>query len=646
MIFPRGYRQFKQQKVAELDWDNFRKGLNTFLRENEIDKDELTEADNLMLTGKGVPTKRWGTQLYFMAGNATGSVRGLKGFYKSDDTNELLAITDDGYLTKRSNASYTQINGASWASGNNVQMAQLNDTMYIVNGQRPLVKYSSPTLVGFATIGRPTVLSATNLSGATGSTTKSYRVSAISAVGETLGSDSFTLSGQPASLGGTAGGTIRLTYTSASHASIAIGFNIYGRDQGYERFIASVPIQANTFDDNGTNIPSEFSFPPTADSTGGPIAKYIIRYQDRLIMAGLDGEPAKVLISGRAPFNERFDLSFGGNFIQIEQDSGDDITGLANFRDRIIVFKQKSIWQIILTTEQIGNFFITTPVLQLITASYGCIAPQSIVAVENDIFFLSREGVNTLGYQSGYAFDVLRTNSISTKIRPFFDNLTTAQKEGAVGAYFKKKYVLAIPGYDKSVVLDQERSAWMGPWTRDARVFDIYTDSNNDEHLLYGNDASVNVDEYSSTFSADSGVAISTSLRTRQEDFNEFELFKQIKELFLQFRNITGSANVNIRLEGRNGITSTAASFSVSSSFGASGWGADGWGGFIWGTTNATVGAGESAQVIKWLKLNRTARTIQVEITTSGKTDNYELLSVKAKATPMGRAALKRSWRD
>ena len=132
-ILSSGNQQSRQQKKIEFVWDTFRKGLNTLLRENEVDPQELTQADNIILKGKGIPTKRWGTNLYYTAG-ATGSVRGLKGFYKSDGTNELLAITDDGYLTVRSGLVYSSLTGASWASGYNVEMAQLADKMYIVNG--------------------------------------------------------------------------------------------------------------------------------------------------------------------------------------------------------------------------------------------------------------------------------------------------------------------------------------------------------------------------------------------------------------------------------------------------------------------------------------------------------------------------------
>lgn len=646
-IFTKRQIPYKPEKNIEFAWDTFRKGLNTLLRQNEIDKEELVQADNLLLKGRGIPTKRWGTALYYQSGNATGSVRGLKGFYKSDGTNELLSLTDDGFLTKKSGASYSTLTGTSWASGNDVYMAQLSNTMYLVNGQRELVKYSSPTLVGFPTIALPVTTGATNLSNASGTTTKGYRVSSISNVGETLANSTFELKNQPAVLGGTAGGTVRLIWTGVSTASgVLQGFNIYGRDTGNERFLGGVAASATTFDDNGLAIPKDFTFPPTADSTGGPNASRIIRHNDRLVFAGLSGEPSKMLISGRAPNQEKFDISFGGNFLNIEQDAGDNIVQLVSFRDRIIILKQRSIWQSTLSSEQVGNFFVTTPTLQLVTSSYGCIAPKSVVAVENDIFFLTRTGVSTLGYQSGFAFDVLRTNEISVKVRTFFDNLTIAQKQAAVAVYHKKKYIIAFPGLNKSLVFDTERGAWLGPWSIDSQVFEVYYDSDSTEHLLYGNDDSVNVDEYSDTFTTDKGTAIQTTLLTRQEDFGDWSLFKNIKNLFVQFKNITGSVNVDIRIEQRNGSTVTAKSFSVTPNTGNSGWGADLWGFTPWGSSRVGGGGADAQQTIKWRELNKIARTMQVTVSTTNANDNYELLGIRGEAKPVGSGVRPSSWKS
>lgn len=638
--------KYKSKKLVQFNWPTFVGGLNKLLRENEIAENELAQADDLLLIGRGVPTKRWGTSLYFQAGLATGSVRGLRGFYKSDGTNELIAMTDGGFLTKKSNASYSTLTGVSWASGNNVYMSQLNNTLYIVDGSRPLAKYSSPTLLGFATIAVPVIISATNLSGATGATTKGYRVSAISSVGETLASTELTLANQPATLGGSAGGTIRVTWTGVSTASLLQGFNIYGRDAGNEKFLAGVGAAATFYDDNGLVNPANFVYPPTVDSTGGPTAQYIDRLQDRVVMAGIKGSPSMVIISGHVPLHERFDIANGGNSVLIEPDAGDNITGIKAFRDRVVVFKQRSIWQIFLTEITAGNFTILVPQVQLVTASYGCIAPRSITSVENDIYFLSRDGVYSLGYQLGYLSDLLRANPLYVKIRPYFDNLSTVQKQNACAAYYLKKYIIAFPGLGQALSYDVERQAWMGPWTKSANVFEVYTDSNADQHLLYGDDTVTNVQEYSKSFPDDNGTAIQTILRTRQEDFGDWSLFKNIKNIFVQFRNISGTVTVAIRLEVRNGSTITARSFTITPSLtGNSGWGADVWATAIWGTSLVGGGGINNAQTIRWRELNMIARILQLTITTTNSIDNYELLGIRGDANLVGSGVRPSVWK-
>lgn len=640
---------YKPSKDKIVNWDTFRKGVNLLLQDTEIDGEELAQADNIMLVGRGIPTKRWGSALFYQAGNATGSVRGLQGMYYSDGTNELLALTDDGYLTKRNGSLFTQINGVSWASapsGAQAYMAQLNDSMYIVNGRRELVRYSTPTLIGFPTISSPIIQGASNLSNATGSTTLGYRISAISQVGETLASATFELANQPDELGGSFGGSVRLQWTGVSTASgILQGFNIYGRASGNERFLAGVKPSNTNWIDTGEIVPREFTFPPTADSTGGPTAKYVIRFQDRLVFAGIDGEPSKVLISGKVPNHEKFDMSYGGNYILVEPDSGDDIVQLVGFADRIIVFKQRSIWQITLGDPvQIGNFFVTEPILKQITGSNGCIAPASVVPVNNDVYYLSRNGVRLLGYQANFT-DVLRTNEISIKIRPFFKNLTIRQQKEAVAVFHDNKYLISFPGRGETMVFDTERAAWMGPWSLDSTVYEVYYDTDDQEHLLFAKDSSVLVDEYSSSFTTDKGVAIETTLKTRNENFGDWSNFKNIKDLFVQLRNVVGETTVDVRLEQRSGTVITAKSFDITASAGNSGWGADQWGNTQWGDSEADAGGVEAVFTIRWANLNKPARLMSLTFKTTDADAVYELLGVRAAAKPLSKGFAPSRWR-
>jgi hypothetical protein len=631
----------KQPKDIAFDWNDFRKGLNTLFSDSEIDPDELAEADNLILKGKGVPTKRWGTNLYFNS-SATGSVRDLRGFYKSDGTRELLAITDEGYLRKLSGTSYASINGASWASGSLVDSTQLDDKIYIVSDSRELVRYSSPTLVGFPTISVPSDVFATQFSGASGLSTYSYRVSAVSNVGQTLASQAVQAGNSPQEL---VDGAVKVTWSGVSTASgVLQRYEIYGRNQGDERFLSSVGASTEEYLDDGSATPLEFGFPPTADSTGGVKAKFIERFEDRLVYAGVDGDPSIVIISGRVPFQERNDVASGGNYIRIEPDAGDEITGLAIFEKRIIVFKERSIWQVTLSSEQIGNFFVTIPTAQLITKSHGCLSNRSIVAVENDIFFLSRKGVYALGYEPNI-LSVLRTNEISAKIRDDIKNIAITARDSSTAFYTDFKYGITFPKTNKTFVYDRERLAWMGPWTLDANVHELYYDDTNEEILVYGEDDSPAVQQLDEDFGTDNGSSIETSLRTKQEDYGDWSLFKYIKNIFMQFRAISGNVNVDIRTQDRDGNIRTVKSFTISSNtVNNSGWGADQWGAALWGDSAESGTTVDTNETYRWSNLNKNARNIQFLVSTSGNS-NYELLSVRSTAKPMGLGFLPSSER-
>lgn len=631
-ILPTRVKPFKAQKDLKVTWDNFRKGLNTLLKETELDGSELAQADNLMLVGKGVPTRRWGTDLYFLS-SATGSVRGLQGLYQSDGTNQLLCLTDQGVLTKQSGASYSIITGASWASGYDASITQLSDNAYIVNGQREMVRYGNPTLYSFPTIAIPTGAFATQISGVSGTNKYSYRISALSSVGETVASPLYEVGNCPQDL---TQGSVKVTWTAVSTASgVLQGYNVYGRDLADERFLGSTGASSTTFIDDGTAIPQEFTYPQTADSTGGIVAKYVIRFEDRLIFAGIPGEPDKVVISGHEPFHERFDWSYGGGWIKIEPDAGDNVMGLSVFEGKIIVFKEKSIWSVTLSNQQVGNFSVVVPKAQLITASHGCISHKTIVPVENDTFFLSRKGVYALGYEPNI-FNVLRTTEISARVRPFFDNLSISNKQAACATYHDSKYIISFPGKTKTLMYDRERLAWMGPWTLDANQLDVYYDSSSNDKLIYGDDSVPKVYDFSTGYSDDDGTAIATNLRTKKEDFGDWFQFKNIKNISTLFRNVSGTISADIRLQDRKGQVTTAKTFAITTVTSNAGWGADGWGVALWGDSEETGTAVDINEIYRYARLNKAARNIQLTIKTSNTNDNYEFLSARIVGKPLG----------
>lgn len=630
--------RYKPGRYGGGRWDNFRGGLNKLLDETEIGENDLSRATNLILTGRGIPTKRWGIGDYFLAGE-TGKVLDMEGYYTSS-ANDLLAITDEGYAYKKTNASYTMLTGVSWASTNYADMVQLNNNMYIVNDTAALTKYDGTDLTRFTQLSRPTNVAATNLSGVSGVFSYSWRVSAEGLVGETLASERIILGNLPQDISDT---TVKLTWSTASPASSVKGYVIYGRDSGDERYLSRVGSSELTYFDNGAAEPAIIAAPPTADSTGGPTAKYIERHDNRLIVAGITGQPDRVMISGKSAFAEFFHWSKGGAYIDVETDSGDDITGIKSYQNRLIVFKERSVWQVDLSEQTFGNYTITVPTATLITSAHGCISNRTITAVENDLFFLSRDGVFILGYEPNIQ-NVLRTNELSAKIRPLIEEKAYADLQSASAEYMDKKYVLSFKTSKKTLAYDRERLSWVGNWTTNFGITALkkYYESGT-ERWLIGTDDNY-VSRFNETLKGDRGVAFETELKTKKEDFGSWDAFKFITDMFLQFKDISGQIDINVTIESRQGESNVVSNFVVATSSTNSGWGSSQWGDAQYGDSEESGSASDLTDTVKRIIINKSVRSIQLQITTDGVSDNYELLGVNINAKSQGRGSMPYGW--
>ncbi len=641
---------FKPPKDVIVTWNTWRKGLNTLLRENEVDASEMTQSSNIVLIGSGIPTKRWGSQDYYLSG-ATGSGRYLGAIKDNLENRQVISMTDWGIMVKKSGASYTELIGASWPSGYNVEGVQLGNVVYLTSENREMVKYDFSTLTSFVTIDLPTGLTATNLSSASGTTEWSWRVTASSnSGGETLASTFFSLASLPQQLDET---TVRLTWTPVSTASgVLTGYNVYRGPLGDETWVGGTDNTTTNFDDFGQPSADQFKTVPIADSTGGIKAKYSLRFQDRLVLAGIPGEPTKVAISGRYPQQERFDWFAGGGYILVEPDSEEVITGLATYyqsatsTQTIIVFKESSVWELRLNTVTFGQYTILDPTYRLLTHSQGCSSHRSIQAVENDIMFSNRKGLYILRYEP-QLINVINANEISAKIRPFFEGLTTADLNSGTAAYVDKKYVLSFPNSKQTIIFDRERLSFTGPWTTPFGInhWTSYVDADGMERWIAIDSDDQMVTEFSRSLTDDKGTAINTIFKTRREDFGDWTIFKTINEVFMNFRNVTGTISVNIYTEDRDGVTSVAKSFTITSPgvSGTSGMGTDVVGLTQMGTTanTPTLSTGE---LPKKAFLYKSSRIVQLEVRTTGKTSNYELLGAKIIGIPQSRGNSPSSW--
>lgn len=636
---------FKKRKKKPVRWNDFKRGLNLLSRTTELRNDELSQADNILLTGSGVPIGRWGTSVYFTAG-ATGSVRGI-GTYKgtgSDTTNEIFVLTDQGFLQKKDGTSSTVITGQSWPSGSTIRTEQLGKSTYIVSENVEFTAYDGTNLSVFATISPPTGLSATNYSGASGTNQISYKVSAIgSNGGTTTPSTNYVLNNVPFELSET---QIHLSWTAPSAATLS-GYEIYRGRAGDETYLSSVGPETTFYVDTGSAA-SEIIVAPITNTTGGVKSKFIVKYKDRLITVDKD-DPNKLLASGRYPNHTKFNWADGGGYAYIDPDSGDDITGITvqPIADRLVVYKNYSSFLVELKTVTIGNFVVLDPVYQPISTSAGCSSQGSIQTVENDTFYFGKDGLHVTGYEPNF-LNIIRTNEISARLRPFIDTLSDDDFKTCTSMYADNKYILSFPIKKKMLVYDRERGSFAGIWNTPYGISHMlrYFDSNGNESWVLGSYADNKVYRFIKSLNTDSGTTILKTMRTGKNDFGDWSLLNIVEFFYIQFGSVTGTTTINIIGEDRNGNLSNVKTFTITGSevAGKTGWGMNQWGTSQWGKSVGSY-VTQTTEVTRWGSLFKQLRLVQVEVTSSANNSNFELLGIKMTSTPQTEGALPGSQR-
>lgn len=631
--------KFIPSKDLEILWESFNGGLNTFSKPTELKKNELNQADNIMLIGVGTPTGRWGSQLYNWMGN--GSIRLLDAYYNSStSTNNLLAVTDSGYLVKKTNASYTIIPGASFASGYTKQSVELGNNTYIASASQNFVRFDGTNLIPYIGLSNPTNVSVAYMSGATGYNTYSWIITALSQTGETTGSLNKTVVNLPLNM---ASAYVKVSWDTVSAApSTLTGYNVYRGFTGSERLLATLDSNTTSYVDKG-DFSAQTVFTPQVDSTSGPRAKYIIKSSDRIILAGLPDDPSKVMISGRYPSQDSFNALDGGGWVYVTPNDGDEITGLGiqhigTTKELIVVYKKYSSYVITLDTTAIGSYTILDPQVYLLTTSFGASSGDSCVQVENDVFSFGRKGLYTTGQEPQY-LNQIRTNEISARVRPYVQGLSDTDFKEASAAYIDYKYLLSFPSRKEVLVYDRQRSCFAGLWklpfgiTKWLRYFD---DSGNEKWLAGATDG--NVYEMGTAFVSDNGTTINKTLRTKREAI-DWSMMKMLKQVFFLFRNVRGQVNINILAEGRDGNTTVTKNFNLTSTQGTTGWGSDLWGDVDWGDTEASIVlSGE--ELARFSLIYKQFRVLQIEVTTTQPNSNFEFLSFKSTATSLGPQSL------
>jgi len=389
-----------------------------------------------------------------------------------------------------------------------------------------------------------------------------------------------------------------------------------------------------------------------------PKAKFSIFFQGRHYAAGVDGQPNRLYISKTTDASE-FTVTTGGtqpqpdnsndadsggpnvpgatafssdatgnanaNVIDVNKFDGDKITGLAKFQDALVIFKERGIYQLTLDSSGV-------PAIAPVSKSYGCVSHRSIDNVENDVFFLTRNGVYVLGNEPNY-FNVIRTNELSARIHPEIEVINPTNYTNATALFNQYVYYLGIPSggvttNNRVLTYDRRFQAWSKLTHINPECFTVYTDSTNTDSIYFTSANSANVYKFTTNYDSN-GAAISAQWTSKAYDLGDFSGYKRWISLDILFRQLIGTVTINIYTDNGNLLKTTQVS---SSSVGGLATNVLGGGDYLGGTPNTSSGgtvAVSSTNIPYRFRINTKSRSIKIQVSNATINQTFVVLGLK-----------------
>lgn len=324
----------------------------------------------------------------------------------------------------------------------------------------------------------------------------------------------------------------------------------------------------------------------------------------------------------------------GANYVDVNVGDGDKITGLAKYQGVVIIFKERAIYQLSLSS-------VGAPTIIQISQSTGAVSHKSIDNVENDIFYLSRKGYYVLGNEPNYS-NSIRSNELSSRINPIIQTINPAESSNAASIFsdFKFYSSFATGGNsfnNQTLIYDRRYLAWSKLDYMDANSWTEFIDSTGQKHLYYADDNQAKVYEVvEGNYSID-GTAMDSYWISKSFDANQFDEFKRWLDVTILFRQISGSVTVTFFADNDQVVKSTSISSNndYSGSIGTTLMGTPIFGGTGTASSNSTTN-----NVPYRFKVNTKSRTLKIKISNSNNNENFIVLGFVIAYVPYNR----QSW--
>lgn len=632
-----------------------KRGANSLVSETRIKPEEAKVFQNLMLIEDGVPYTRWGTKQY--GDTLTETIDGFTEYVKTDGTRELIVV-DNGTVKKSTDGtSWSTITGTTLTGGNKCDFEQVaifdqvsgtyKNYLYIVNGEDNLIRYNGSTLETYTERSAPawagTPIAKTGLSGTT--YTYYYQVWAVTAVGETLPSteESITV------------GSLRDDWDDSNYVTLdwdavtdAEKYIVAVSDlSGHEVYLDETT--GTSYVDKGVATPNGFIEPPIDNTTAGPVLSSIAYSGGRLWGVGPSNQAYFTGSSGAE--RGSFGIHSGGGWVAISRGSRANMAKIVDFQGKPhILFSYPEgggqVWEINETTVTVGGVDVTVMLPKKIVDGTGTASPYGVVHVENDIFYFDN-GIRVLGNEPG-VLNVLRTNELSSKVRPYIQSLRQSGYGNIASYYYDGKVFFSVPYSsdtpDRIIVYDRERLAWYVDWTTGVSQFGVYTDNDDVVHFLgsVGN----KLVEFDASTSGDLGQAFTvtyTGPRIPIGD-DDFSQFAKIQKAFARLRKTSGNITITVAGTGKSEAYSNLATADITPESGQTGVSFEQLSYMQLSNSSGTPTTFQSESLIKEIRINKLIRDIQLTVQTTGLTDRFALTGYIFKGIPVP-TGTPSSWR-
>ena len=280
-------------------------------------------------------------------------------------------------------------------------------------------------------------------------------------------------------------------------------------------------------------------------------------------------------------------------FIEISKDDGQAITGMRSLGDRLVVYKERAIYNVFFTGDADIPFIM--PGGGKSNSNVGCVASHSIQEIENGHVFLSYDGIYYYDGMSSYKISdrISSTlgvdNSVSTSV--YADYTKFANADSCVQRS-KNRYFLALTKQGSTnnnmvIVWDFFNNAFSLYNGISANTMYTFYVSGLDERPYFGDYSGYvyRMDYGTDDYPLNVKTAIDFYYYTNWKNFDDLCDQKGIPHIYLYYRNDTSMLTVSYNYDFQEGDAYSQV-FSLSSGI------VPYWGSVIWGTFNWTAGGG------------------------------------------------------